>query len=503
MKKAVKIISIILVILLAMTALSCKSPGSGNNNKADPADGGSAAEAGEENNPGEDSQGEPKIDARSVLETLPTVDYEGYQFRIWTSNWFNATLEGRQAPEEEQTGEPINDSLYIRDKLIEEKYNIEIKYTIIDNADQLLSNSKKAVQSGVNEFDYGMDNMIIYTKGLAQNGMLVDFNKIPGIDLSKEWWSKYARRDLTIDGRFFFPTGDITARYPGSQYIMLFNKKTLAEIGFAYPYQTVRDGKWTLDELFGYTKNATKDLNGDGIIDKNDFFGLVVENMAPFCFLQACGEGLTKIADGNPVLNVKNEKTVLIMEKLAAAWADPYYVYYPKNYQVYDEVPIFKEDRALFLAMTGSNTSLFKDMESDFGVVPLPKYDLNQTEYYSYCQPWGSAAVCVPVTTQNLERTGTVIEALAAAGRYTSTLAVYDITLKTKYARDEESEEMFDLICAGSCYDFAFIYDWGQLYSSFVNAINKGESYLTKFEASEGKIQTAIDKTIEAFANAE
>jgi len=482
---------------LALVLAACSSPGSGGEeNKIHP--------EGETTGEAVDDTGETKKpDARSVLEALPSADFGAYEFRIWTSNWFNATLEGRQAPEQEQTGDPVNDALYIRDRLVEEKYNISIAYTIIDNSDQLLSNSKKSIQSGENEFDFGMDNMIIYTKGLAQNGMLVDFNKIPNIDLTREWWSKYAVRDLTINGSFFFATGDITARYPGSQYLMLFNKKLFSDTGLDYPYQTIRDGNWTLDALFAITKDKANDINGDGILDKNDSYGLVVENMAPFCFLQSCGEGLIKIVDGNPTLNAKNERTIAIFEKLASVWSDPQYVYYPKNYVVYDEVPVFKEDRALFVAMTGTNTSLYKDMESDFGIIPLPKYDAFQSEYYSYCQPWGSASVCVPVTTRDLDRTGMIMEALAAAGRYTSTVAVYDITLKTKYARDEESEAMLDIICEGSCYDFAFIYDWGGLYSQFVNAVNKGESFVSAFEKIESKAQTAMEKTIEAYAAGE
>ena len=507
MKKITRIISFLLIItMLLLTAVSCKTPADENSSKAT-GDVSDKDISGDEQNGGnsdeQQQEEDTKPDVLSILASLPDADYEAYIFKIWTSNHFNTTLEGRQAPDEQETGDIVNDALFRRDKLIEEKYNIEIEYTLFADANPLYQSCKKSIAAGDDSFDYAMDKMMDLTKPLSQAGQIVDFNRMPNVDLTKEWWSKYAIRDLTIDGRFFFATGDITARYPGSQYIMLFNKKLFSDMGFEYPYQTVRDGNWTLDALFNITKNSTRDINGDGAIDNSDLFGLVVETMAPFCFLQASGEGLTKIVDGNPVFNVKNDRTIAIMDKLSAAWSDPYYIYYPKNYQTYDEVPIFKEDRALFAAMTGTNTSLFKDMESDFGVVPLPKYDENQPEYYSYCQPYGSASVCVPITNKNLERTGMIIEAMAASGRYTSTPAAYDVTLKTKYARDAESEEMFDIICEGSTYDFAFIYDWGQSYSSFVSTIAKGDSYLTKFESIEGKAQAAMEKTINVFASVE
>lgn len=501
MKKILRIcvLTLIIFVLIISAACSQSAKNGQNDNSAK-----NQAENEDNDQPGksEEVQENQKTDVRSVLDTLPDENFGGYVFKIWTSNNYNTTLEGRQAPEDQETGEPVNDALYRRDRLIEEKYNIQIEYNIFAEASPLYSAARNSIQAGENSFDYAVDMMMEVTKNLAQNGMAYDFNKVPGVDLSREWWSRFAIRDLTIDGRFFFPTGDITARYPGSQYLMIFNKKIFADEGFEYPYQSVLEGSWTLDAFFDIIKDSSRDINGDGVLKSTeDRFGLVVEAMAPFCFLRAAGEGLTKIVDGNPVLNVKNEKTIAIIDKLASVWGNESYMYAPKNYVVYEEVPIFKEDRAMFVPMTGTNLSLFKDMESDFGIVPLPKYDKNQEDYYSHCQPWGSAAVTIPHNIENIERTGIIVEAMAAAGRYTSTPAAYDVTLKTKYARDEYSETMFDIICDGSTYDFAHLYDWGTIQSSFQTSLAKADSYLTKFDSIEAKAQAAMEKTIEAFQN--
>ena len=215
--------------------------------------------------------------------------------------------------------------------------------------------------------------------------------------------------------------------------------------------------------------------------------------------MHSCGEGITKIIDGSPVLNIKNEKTIAVMNKLASFWSDPNYMVGAKNYVLYEEVKIFTEDRAMFVSTTVADVSLYKAMESDFGIVPLPKYDENQPEYYSAVNRYASPAVCVPKTNGNLERTGMIIEALAAAGRYTSTPAVYDITLKTKYARDEDSEAMLDIICAGSRYDFATMFDWGGIYNQFMTTLNNGQSFISKFEFLERRAQSAMERTISVF----
>ena len=500
--KILKGIVFVLLICIAAALLSCGG-----------ADGGGDSAAPDQNSPATGSnpdaeneapaEEEAEITAASAVESLQAADYGGYEFRIWTSNWFNTTLEGRQAPEEEQIGEPINDALWLRDKLIEEKYNITLKYTIYDpDPNAFASAAVKTVKSGDDAFDFAMGDMMNVSKGLAQTGAIYDFNVLPNIDLENEWWSKYARRDLTINGKFYFPTGDISARFPGSQAMLFFNKKIFSDMGIDLPYQTVLDGKWTFDVFKDIIKGQTRDLNGDGIFDGSDFYGFL-GNASGYNLFRSAGEGIIRIEDGNPVINVGTERSVSIQQALNSFMGDVTYMYYKQGFQSYDEVPMFKEDRLMFLIQTGTNASLYRDMESDFGIMPLPKYDENQSEYYAFCQKWGSVAVCVPRTNQNTERTGMVIEALAAAGKYTSTVAAYDVTLKRKYARDDESEKMLDIIVEGSCYDMAMMFNWGSIFSNFYEAMDKGENFISKFESIEPKVIAAMEKTIDIFMGGE
>lgn len=510
MKKIMRILCGLLVCLMIIIMIpSCSSS---NNNNSDNKNQNqnqdqkqNDADGENKNNPngGEIEEEEPKVDALSIIAGLPDADYNAYDFKIWTSNWFNSTLEGRQAPEEEQISEPINDALYIRDRLVEEKYNIKIVYSIHDpDPGAFASKAVKSVKAGDNSFDFAMGDMMNVTKSLAQTGAIYDFNQIPNIDLTKEWWSQYAIRDLTINGRFYFPTGDISARFPGSQAMLFFNKKLFADMGIDYPYQMVLDGKWTFDAFSGIIKDRTLDLNGDGKYDKSDFYGFL-GNSSGYNLFRSSGEGIVKVTDGNPVLNLNTEKSISIMEKLRSFMGDLSYMYYESGFQSYDEVPMFKEDRMMFLIQTGTNASLYRDMEADFGIVPIPKFNDSQGDYYSFCQAWGSTAVCVPQTNDNIERTGMIIEALAAVGKYTSTPAAYDVTLKRKYMRDDESEKMLDIIVAGSCYDLAMMFNWGNIYSSFYTSMDKGENFISTYDSLEPKVIAAMNKTIEVFEGIE
>lgn len=434
-----------------------------------------------------------------ILAALPDADYNGYQFKIWTSNRPNETLELRQAPEDEETGEPVNDALYKRDRLIEEKYDIKIKYTILDDLPDMHQKAEKSVKAGDNAFDYIISDFRNVTRSLAQTGAIYDFNEIPHVDLSKPWWSKYATRDMTIDGKFYFPTGDITPRFVLSPHLLMFNKQLFMDYGLEYPYDKVLNGTWTIDALNELIKGKCRDLNGDGWFDmSNDFYGMVVEDITSFSFYKGFGENMIGIEDGNPYIALGTEKSYAAIDRLRElfstndTYVDPLYI-------AYNEVPPFIEGRALFLGQTAANLYLFRNMEYDYGIVPMPKLNTNQESYYSYCNPWGAVAVAVPKTNDDIDRTGMLIEAFAAMGKYTSTPAQYEVTLKTKFARDEYSEKMLDIICENACYDFGPIYDWGGNYTQLLDCIFQNKPFTSTLEKTLGKMQSGLDKTIEIF----
>jgi hypothetical protein len=111
--------------------------------------------------------------------------------------------------------------------------------------------------------------------------------------------------------------------------------------------------------------------------------------------------------------------------------------------------------------------------------------------------------VVVPKTNPNLERTGMVIEALGAVGRYTSTPAQYDITLKTKFTRDEYSVQMLDIIYENQRYDFGYIYNWGSIYDKFADCVNNDKAFASVIESITPKVEAAIDKIIDVFSKFE
>ena len=138
-------------------------------------------------------------------------------------------------------------------------------------------------------------------------------------------------------------------------------------------------------------------------------------------------------------------------------------------------------------------------MEANFGILPLPKYDESQEQYFSTMQYNNATVMCVPQTATNLERTGAVLEAWAAESVDTLTVAYYEITLKGKYSRDDESTAMLDLIFSTRVIDQGMLFNWSGVQDFFQGfSVRKNLDFTSQYERSEPRWITSIEKTVES-----
>lgn len=80
---------------------------------------------------------------------LPNDNYEGYNFRI-LNNESNFAL--TQMDSREQNGEPINDAIYDRNRLVEERLNITIQENMVTYS-EVTSTITKAIAAGEDAYD--------------------------------------------------------------------------------------------------------------------------------------------------------------------------------------------------------------------------------------------------------------------------------------------------------------------------------------------------------------
>ena len=160
-----------------------------------------------------------------------------------------------------------------------------------------------------------------------------------------------------------------------------------------------------------------------------------------------------------------------------------------KNY--YD---FFSEGRAAFLLVSAGFANMFRNMDSAYGILPVPKY----SETDSYSSPIGSTLLFgIPSTCRNAENVGIALDALSRYS-YENILPVYYESLCYKGLRDEDSIEMLRIITDSRTADLGRTYGWTLSFlAGLGSSIAKdSQTYASKFAAVEGKISGSIAKTI-------
>jgi hypothetical protein len=119
-------------------------------------------------------------------------------------------------------------------------------------------------------------------------------------------------------------------------------------------------------------------------------------------------------------------------------------------------------------------------MEADFGIVPFPKADENQTRYYAATN--GAWPKIVPNHAPNPERTSIILEALAAESKNVTIPAFVEICLKTKHTRDEESLEMVEIILSSVTEDLGTTIFWDSIKGGLLDEVMGRGNFISVIE---------------------
>lgn len=436
--------------------------------------------------------------ATNVLDHIKSENYGGYALSILTTNNINSSLPARTAPDDTLTGDIVNDALFNRDRMVEQKFNISIGYILApyDGGD-ILNRAKKSITAGDDEFDFVIGDIANVCTGLA-NGYAADMVNVPNLDFEKPWWNSYINSSTKIAGHNYYAIGDISPRNMSSAYIMMFSLDLFDDYGYTYPYQTVRDGNWTLDRMSELIKNTAQDLDGDGKMTLKDFYGMISDGTTDWCLYIGCGGTFVELDEDNMLkISCNTEKAEAIVSKLGSFYESPDVEKLQDS--LYGPGERFMNRQGLFLPYTAVNLSMFTDCEMDFGILPLPKLDESQEKYRTFANFWCLVGTVIPKTCSDPDRTGMLIEAMTALSRYTSTEAGYNVTLLVKQTRDEESIEMLKLATDNLVLELGALYDWGGMKNMMETCIRKNTSFQAKFASIESKVAAQIEKLIEEY----
>jgi len=425
-----------------------------------------------------DSDSDETSDSKNERFTpnLPEMDFEGYEFRALVP--VNNAYGSYTFDVEEENGDNLNDAIYRRNRYVEEKYNVVLKQTEIGDFWPLVDMFKKSVQSGSDDFDASTQNRSL---NLATQGYCLLPDDLPYIDMTQPWYAHDLNETYRIGNKNFIAYSDECMSVYDAVIALCFNKNLVRELGLENPYELVKNGTWTHDSFFDMCRAAVFDLDGDGKMTDTDRYGILSQSdefLGNF-WVAAGIKTVGKDPDDMLTLNLAGNEVLLgILDKTRQNLYGDKKIFFD-TYK--DKVTSFQSDLVnvshrqfesnfgLFLTAKMVRIPYLRTMEADFGVVPFPKADENQNRYYAAIN--GAWPKIVPGTAPNPERTSIILEALAAESRNLTIPAFVEICLKTKYARDEESQEMIAIILSSVTEDLGTTIFWDSVKAGLIAEI--------------------------------
>ncbi len=502
MKRNRIVACLLIFLILAQAALcGCSNAGAGK------------GEAEPNTAPTVSSNSDTPAEETRIDPGLPERDFGGYDFRMLGKGTSNSHWKSQDLTAEELTGDAINDAVYQRNALVSERYKVNfVEYAVEDyfNQGKEFTNS---VLSNADDYDIATLKPDGVVSSFISNGYVVELGTVPYMNLSQPWYDQNMIHQMSIGGKVFLVMGDMLTMDNDAIGAVFFNKKLAGDYNLENLYTMVDEGRWTIDKMTEFSAVAARDVNGDGLMKPmDDVWGALTEYSTTFALNS--GAGVTMIAkDENdmPYSAAGEELYTNMYEKVLKLQNNWDIALYAESVGGYSDVwaecldVIFESDRALFNICWMNRASLFRDMETDFGIIPLPKYDEKQDSYHSFVSMYCANSIEIPKTAPDLERTGIIVEALSCESKYLLTPAYYDKTLKSKESRDVESSRMLDVIFATTIYDLGYMFNWGGICSAVGSMVGTAggdiSGYASALQKSNKSITKNLEKDIKAITN--
>ncbi len=475
MKWMIKIMCLILTLIMLLGVVGCKK------NKDGDGDGSGGPNGGETT-----TQPDDVLPEDEIFE-LPADTYYG------NNRSFNMLLRSNsmrgKATDEWFVGESLAEdadiverAVFNREITIETQLGIQFNYIFSEgSAESQVIDDFKA-DAGLNEFHIcGLGSF--QAPKLIADGLCYNLYDVPHINLEKVWWGSRSgmAQDLTINNRLYMISGDASLMAQGKALAMYVNKNLLevrTSLKITDIYAIVNKGEWTIDKLLEMTKGITADTNKDGGYDEKDVWGnniymatILDGYLAAFNIDVVTNDGgIYFVALNTPSMTTACNKLYELIYEEDRTWVarDTKGAYGGKS----EQMAFFQNSHTVF-THGGFEwaTDGFRFMSDDYGVIPYPKLNTEQQRYGSMLSDVYTAFVIPATQTEGeLEFTGAVMETLAHESYYTTTEAYYEILLKQRSTRDEESKAMLDLI--HDCIDYNIGYSYSAVLDNPVKAFN-------------------------------
>ena len=360
---------------------------------------------------------------------------------------------------EDDNGDTVKTAIIARQSYVEEKLGIKFAYETV-NEKELIAKVRNNIDSG-----YVVDVICAAASQaptLAAEGLVANLLDIPNLNFDKVWWGSRSdmAENLSIGGKLYMASGDASQLTLGKGLCMYFNENLLATIDNRSPqmlYDEVNNLKWTIDRLFEMSKEYAHE-DGNQVWDANDVYGcnIYLKTIVDGYFA-AFDQPIVSKDGGEYKIAMNNDRMTVIVEKLSQLCYSDNATYITSGKGKSET--FFIEGHALFThgGMEWGVDFNASEISGQFGIIPYPMLDTDQGKYYSALSDVYTMFL-VPGNAKDLNKIGAALELTAAKGYETTTVAYFEVLLKSRVASDANAMQMLDIIHDGLCYEFGFTY---------------------------------------------
>ncbi|MGN1408813.1 MAG: hypothetical protein ACI4XJ_01420, partial [Eubacteriales bacterium] len=325
-----------------------------------------------------------------IRDDLPELDYAGADVNILSRDFERYKNE---LTVDELTGDVVNDAVYNRNLGVQNRLNIKIANEKLEpeNSHGPMGTIKNMITAGDGHYDLYVGSMFTVIAE-SVNGYWKNLRDVENLDLTKSYWSQYFIEKASVGDALYTVTGDLAFSIIRLMSVTIYNQELADNYGIKDLYDVVNEGKWTYDYEYNLVKDIYQDTNGDGKRGSEDFYGLLTSDTYSVDAYTSAFDMtiLDKDSDNYPAISVDIEKNSAILEKVnRLLWETDgvfAHTFYGADAEMEDIARDFSEEKSVFMStwLFSTETQYLREMQADYGILPYPKYNEEQSEYFSY-----------------------------------------------------------------------------------------------------------------------
>ncbi len=376
----------------------------------------------------------------------------------------------------EVTGDILDDACALRNVQVESELGVVItEHT--QPASELAVYASNLIMTGDDRYDA----MYIQCQELVPmvyDNLFCDLKQFYSSALDKPWWDQNVIERNTIDDQLYFATSDLNFMAFDSTWVIYYDEDLLDSFGLESPHRLVKDGVWTLAALDRYAKTASSldgDMNFTFSPDGNATYGIVSAEGFLSSMMYGFGmEYATREGGGRYRFNADSDDFTLALESVAdlCSSGDGRFIFGACQSLADDGYcTIFWDGRALFMPALLRDAHIVREMERNFGILPMPKYNTAQKEYESPMRP-NVLSLCIPKTNANPTQTMMLIDYLTYSSHIDVVPRYYEAYSPLRSSSIAESRQCLEIIRDTRGFEASVAYGWADELRSELDKLN-------------------------------